>query len=216
MNLILLGPPGAGKGTQAQRLQEKRGMIQLSTGDMLRAAVKAGTEVGRQAETIMKRGELVPDAIVVGIISDRIDLPDCKQGFILDGFPRTLQQAKELDVMLDKKHLTLSNVIEIQVNEDALTTRISGRFTCATCGAGFHDSFKKTKKAGVCDICGGTEFVRRPDDNSEAVKTRLHAYRTQTAPLLPYYRERGVLRQVDGMADMDEVTGQIESILNGR
>lgn len=215
MNIILLGPPGAGKGTQAQRLQERRGFIQLSTGDMLRAAVKAGSAVGRQAEAVMKRGELVSDDIVVGVISDRIDQPDCKQGFILDGFPRTLAQARSLDVMLEKKKLSLSFVIEMTVVDGILTERITGRFTCAKCGAGYHDMFKKPKIAGQCDVCGGKDFVRRPDDTVDAVKTRLDVYHGQTAPLLPYYRDRGVLRQVDGMAPMDEVTRQIETVLNG-
>lgn len=213
MNLILLGPPGAGKGTQAQRLQEKRGLVQLSTGDMLRAAVKAGTPVGKQADAIMKRGELVPDAVVVGIISDRIEQPDCARGFILDGFPRTVGQAEALDTMLAQKKLKLDAVIEMRVDNAALVERITGRFTCGKCGTGYHDKFKPTKAAGVCDVCGGKEFVRRADDKADTVKSRLDAYHKQTSPLLPYYTARGTLRQVDGMADMDEVTRQIEGIL---
>ncbi|MCW5731861.1 MAG: adenylate kinase [Alphaproteobacteria bacterium] len=214
MNLILLGPPGAGKGTQAQLLQDRRGLVQLSTGDMLRAAVKAGTPVGRAADAVMKRGELVSDEIVVGIISERIDQPDCARGFILDGFPRTLAQAEALDRMLAEKKMKLDAVIEMKVDDAALVERITGRFTCGTCGAGYHDRFKPTKQPGICDNCGGREFVRRADDKAETVKSRLAAYHGQTAPLLPYYQARGRLRQVDGMADMAEVTRQIEAVLD--
>lgn len=214
MNLILLGPPGAGKGTQAQLLQERRGLVQLSTGDMLRAAVKAGTPVGRAADVVMKRGELVSDEIVVGIISERIDQPDCVRGFILDGFPRTLAQAEALDRMLAAKNMKLDAVIEMKVDDAALVDRITGRFTCGTCGAGYHDRFKPTKVQGICDNCGGRNFVRRADDKAETVKSRLSAYHGQTAPLLPYYRARGNLRQVDGMAEMAEVTRQIEAVLD--
>ena len=213
MNVILLGPPGSGKGTQAQRLQDRYGMIQLSTGDMLRAAVAAGTEIGRQADAIMKAGALVPDDIVIGIIADRIDRPDCKKGLILDGFPRTTAQAKALDRMLAKKSLKLDHVIEIKVDEAALVDRITGRFTCARCGAGYHDRFKQPKIAGVCDACGSSRFVRRDDDKPETVHARLDAYRRQTAPILPYYRAQGKLATVDGMAAIDAVTKEIEAIL---
>ena len=213
MKIILLGPPGAGKGTQAQRLQDECGLRQLSTGDMLRAAVAAGTSLGLQAKGIMERGELVPDALMVGLIENRIGEPDCAKGFILDGFPRTVAQAEALDRMLEARHAKLDHVIEMEVDEGILTARITGRFSCAKCGAGYHDTFKPTKKAGVCDVCGGTEFTRRKDDNAETVKTRMAAYRAQTEPLLPYYRARGVLRTVDGMASMDEVYRQLKAVL---
>ncbi|MDA5193076.1 adenylate kinase [Govanella unica] len=215
MNIILLGPPGAGKGTQAQRLQERRGLVQLSTGDMLRAAVKAGTETGTAAKGFMDAGQLVPDAVVIGIIADRIDAPDCKNGFILDGFPRTTAQAEALDGMLAEKKLKLDGVIEMVVDDAALVERVTGRYACAKCGAGYHDLFQKPKVPGVCDICGGTEFTRRADDNRETVVSRLESYHRQTAPLLPYYRDRGTLFEVDGMAAIDDVTTQIETILDG-
>ncbi|MBW7837797.1 MAG: adenylate kinase [Sphingomonadales bacterium] len=214
MNIILLGPPGAGKGTQAQRLMETRRLVQLSTGDMLRAAVKAGSEVGRRAKAFMDAGQLVPDEVVIGIIADRIEAPDCKNGFILDGFPRTTAQAEALDRMLAEKGLKLNVVIEMKVDDTALVERIAGRYACAKCGAGYHDTFQKPKVAGVCDNCGGTEFTRRADDNRETVVTRLAAYHAQTAPLLPYYRARGVLREVDGMASIDEVSRQIGRVLD--
>jgi adenylate kinase len=215
MNIILLGPPGAGKGTQAQRLQQERGMVQLSTGDMLRAAVASGSELGQKAKGIMERGELVPDEIMVGLIEDRIGQPDCAKGFILDGFPRTEAQARALDKMLTRAGHKLDRVVEMEVDEKALTERIVGRFTCAKCGAGYHDQFKRPKVEGICDACGGKEFTRRKDDTAETMKTRMAAYRAQTAPLLPYYEARGVLKKVDGMAPMDAVYRQITSILEG-
>lgn len=216
MNLILLGPPGAGKGTQAKRLQDSLGIVQLSTGDILRAAVAAGTEVGRRAKEVMDRGELVSDEIMIAIISERIDQPDCKPGFILDGFPRTTRQAEALDAMLRQKGLRLDHVIEMAVDETALVERIVGRFSCARCGAGYHDKFQRPRVTGICDQCGATEFKRRADDNSETVKARLAAYRAQTQPILPYYRSRGILARVDGMAEIDVVTRQIQGVLNAK
>jgi adenylate kinase len=213
MNLILLGPPGAGKGTQAQLLKDRHGLVQLSTGDMLRAAVAAGTDLGRQVKSIMEAGALVPDDIIIAMIAERIAKPDCAAGFILDGFPRTTGQAEALDRMLAEKGLKLDAVVELKVDDAALVDRISGRYSCGTCGAGYHDTHKKPKKAGVCDACGGTKFTRREDDKAETVKARLEAYHRQTAPLLPYYKARGVLKTVDGMAPIDEVAGQIENLL---
>jgi adenylate kinase len=215
MNIILLGPPGAGKGTQAQRLQNDVGMIQLSTGDMLRAAVASGSTLGQQAKGIMEAGKLVPDTLMVGLIEDRIAQPDCAKGFILDGFPRTEAQAEALDAMLTKSGKKLDQVVEMEVDEAALTERVVGRFTCGKCGTGYHDSFKRPKVEGVCDVCGSKEFTRRKDDNAETMKTRMAAYRAQTEPLLPYYRAKGILKKVDGMAAMDEVYRQIRAVLAG-
>ena len=214
MILILLGAPGAGKGTQAQRLQDKHGIVQLSTGDMLRAAVAEGTEIGLKAKSVMERGELVSDDIMTGIISDRLDQPDCANGAILDGFPRTEAQAEALDSMLADKKLTLDAVIEMKTDDEVLVERVTGRYTCAKCGAGYHDKFLKPAKEGVCDKCGNEAFTRRSDDTAETVTSRLQAFHNQTAPLLPYYREQGILKQVDGMAEIDEVTRQIEALLN--
>ncbi|MDX6748331.1 adenylate kinase [Geminicoccaceae bacterium 1502E] len=213
MRLVLLGPPGAGKGTQAQWLTERYGVPQLSTGDMLRAAVARGTEVGRQAKAVMERGELVSDDIINRIVAERIDEPDCAAGFILDGFPRTVAQAEALDGMLSARSQSLDAVIEIRVDKEALVERIAGRFACAKCGAGYHDTFKPTRLAGVCDQCGGTEFIRRKDDNAETVRARLEAYERQTAPLLPFYEARGLVRAVDGMQPIEQVTAAIETIL---
>jgi adenylate kinase len=216
MNIILLGPPGAGKGTQASRLEETRGMVQLSTGDMLRAAVKAGTPVGLKAKAVMDAGELVSDEIVSGIIGDRLDELGAGTGVIFDGYPRTAPQAESLDAILTERGRSLDHVIELAVDEDALVERITGRFTCATCGEGYHDSFKQPKISGVCDKCGGTEFKRRPDDNEETVRTRMAEYRAKTAPILPIYEARGIVSRVDGMADMNDVAQAIAAILDGR
>ena len=214
MNLILLGPPGAGKGTQASRLVKERGLVQLSTGDMLRAAVAAGTPVGLQAKSVMESGGLVSDDIVNGILSERLDHDDARRGFILDGYPRTSVQAQALDAMLTDKGLHLDHVIELEVNEDALVDRITGRFTCAKCGEGYHDRHKLPKAAGVCDVCGSTEFKRRPDDNAETVRTRMAEYRAKTAPILPHYEAMGIVDRVDGMADMDHVAASIDAVLD--
>ena len=213
MNLILLGPPGAGKGTQAKRLEDRHSLVQLSTGDMLRAVVASGVPLGQQAKEIMAAGKLMPDELMIEMIAERISQPDCSTGFILDGFPRTVPQAEALDRMLGEKGLKLDHVIEMKVDDAALVERITGRYTCAKCGRGYHDKFEKPKVDGVCDNCGSTEFTRRADDNAETVTTRLAAYHKQTAPILPYYKERGVLEAVDGMADINIVTGQIEALL---
>lgn len=213
MNLILLGPPGAGKGTQAKLLEEKKGYRQLSTGDMLRGAIAAGTEMGRKAKEVMDKGQLVSDDVVISIISERLDQPDVKNGFILDGFPRNTAQAQALDGMLADKGLKLDHVIEMKVDDEELVRRIAGRYTCAKCGKGYHDEFEKPKIPGVCDVCGSTEFVRRPDDNEKTVRDRLVVYNKQTAPLVDYYGRTGVLHTVNGMADIAEVTRQIEGVL---
>lgn len=213
MNLILLGPPGAGKGTQAKELSGKHGFVQLSTGDMLRAASKAGTKVGLQAKALMDKGELVPDAVVIEIISERIDHPDCAAGFILDGFPRTLVQAAALDKMLKDKGRTLDAVIELKVDANKLIERIVGRYSCAKCGEGYHDRFKLPKVADVCDVCGSTQFVRRADDKAETVTTRMMAYYRDTSPLIGYYFAKGQLETVDGMAPIDQVAAEIDQIV---
>jgi len=213
MNLILLGPPGAGKGTQAARLVEHHGMRQLSTGDMLRAAVAAQTPVGIKAKAIMDAGELVSDEIVSALIDAELTAMGPEVGAIFDGYPRTAQQAEQLDAILAQHGRRLDRVIELEVDEDELVRRIVGRFSCATCGAGYHDEFQQPVTAGVCDRCGGTEFKRRKDDNEETVRTRMAEYRAKTAPILPLYEARGIVSRVDGMAPIDNVTGAIEGIL---
>ena len=215
MNLILLGPPGAGKGTQAQALERRHGLIQLSTGDMLRAAISSGSDLGQEVKSIMDSGALVPDEIMIRMISERIDQPDCTDGFILDGFPRTTAQAEALDDMLDKKSMKVDHVIEMSVDAEVLTKRIAGRFSCTGCGAGYHDDFQKPVKDGLCDHCGKTEFSRRSDDNAETIRKRLDAYEAQTAPLLPYYRGKGSLRTVDALAEIANVTAEIEAVIGG-
>lgn len=215
LNIILLGPPGAGKGTQAARLQASRGMVQLSTGDMLREAVAAGTPVGLTAKAVMERGELVSDAIVGALIGERLDAAS-EQGAIFDGFPRTRAQAEALDVLLTDRGRRLDHVIELAVDEDELVKRIVGRFSCAKCGTGYHETFRPTKVPGVCDVCGSTEFKRRKDDNEETVRTRMKEYRAKTQPILPFYEARGLVRRVDGMAPIDEVAARIDAILDGK
>ena len=216
MNLVLLGPPGAGKGTQAKLLHKDRDLVQLSTGDMLRAAVAAGTELGREAGSIMARGELVPDALVIGLIAERMDEAGKADGYIFDGFPRTIAQADALDRLLEQRGSKVDSVIIMEVDDDALVDRIAGRFACAKCGEGYHDTFRLPKGEGVCDKCGGTEFVRRPDDNAETVRARLKAYHAQTEPLIGYYRRQGKLRAVDGMAGISEVANAIAKVVDAR
>jgi adenylate kinase len=213
MNLVLLGPPGAGKGTQAKLLEDSRSLIKLSTGDMLRAAVAAGTALGRKAGQIMERGELVPDDLVIKLIAERLDDDAGGQGFIFDGFPRTVAQAEALDRLLKERNKKLDKVVEMQVVDDVLVDRITGRFTCGKCGAGYHDRYKPTKTPGVCDVCGSTEFVRRKDDNEEVVRARLKAYHAQTEPLIEYYERQGKVRAVDGMADIPAVQKEIAEAL---
>ena len=213
MKLILLGPPGAGKGTQAKRLQEAYDIVQLSTGDMLRAEVEAGTEAGTQAKAIMESGGLVSDELIISMISSRIDQEDCKNGFILDGFPRTTPQAEALDKMFEDKGMKLDLVIEMKVDDEAMIERITGRYTCSKCGTGYHDSFQKPETEGVCDKCGGTDFSRRADDNAETVRSRLKAYHDQTAPIISYYGNKGNLKSVDGMAAIDDVTKQMKGVI---
>ena len=216
MNIILLGPPGAGKGTQAAKLVADRGMVQLSTGDMLRAAVKAGTPTGLKAKAIMDAGELVPDDVVSGIIGERLDQMTPGEGAIFDGYPRTAAQAKALDQLLADRGRKLDHVIELTVDEDALVERITGRYTCAKCGEGYHDAFKQPKVAGICDVCGSTEFKRRPDDNEQTVRTRMAEYRGKTAPIIPIYQARGILARVDGMGDIDHVSEAVSAALDGK
>jgi adenylate kinase len=213
MNIILLGPPGSGKGTQAKRIQQTHGLVQLSTGDMLRAATASGTEFGRRVKAIMDSGQLVPDDIIIEMIDRRIAQPDCAKGFILDGFPRNVPQAEALDAMLAAHGLKLDHVILLEVDEAALVDRLSGRFTCDQCGASYHGRYHRPSRDSICDECGGTRFTRRADDRPEAVKARFDVYRRQTAPILPYYSARGILRRVDGMADIDAVTREVDKIL---
>ena len=213
MNIILLGPPGAGKGTQARMLTERHGMVQLSTGDMLRAAVAADTETGRKAKAVMDAGELVSDEIVIGVVAERLDRPDVARGVVFDGFPRTAAQAEALDRLLTERDMALDAVISMDVDDEKLVDRISGRFTCAKCGEGYHDRYKQPETPGVCDVCGSTRFNRRADDNEATVRQRLVAYHADTAPLIAYYEGRGKLTRIDGMALIDEVAREIDSAL---
>jgi len=215
VDIILLGPPGAGKGTQAKRLEQTRGMIQMSTGDMLREAVAQGTPTGLKAKAVMEAGELVSDAIVSALIGERLDR-GAERGAIFDGFPRTKHQAEALEILLAERGRKLNHVIELVVDEEMLVDRITGRYTCATCGAGYHDHFHLPKVEGTCDICGGHEFKRRPDDNEQTVRTRMAEYRAKTAPILPFYEEKCLVRRVDGMASVEEVAAAIDAILDSK
>ncbi|MFT9375785.1 adenylate kinase [Komagataeibacter saccharivorans] len=214
MNIIFLGPPGAGKGTQSKRLEERYGIAQISTGDMLRAEVAAGSPLGQKVKTIMAEGGLVPDDLIIAMIESRIQQPDCARGFILDGFPRTRAQAEALDTMLARSGRHIDAVLLLDVDEDALADRIAGRYTCARCGAGYNDLFKRPKVEGTCDVCGGHEFIRREDDRRETVAARLKTYREQTAPILPYYEGEKRLYRVDGMADIDAVTKEVFAVID--
>ena len=215
MNLVLLGPPGAGKGTQAKLLEGSRSLVKLSTGDMLRAAVAADTELGRKARDIMERGQLVPDALVINLIAEHLDEDDGSQGLIFDGFPRTVAQAEALDRLFEERGMALDRVIVMDVDDQALVERIGGRFACAKCGEGYHDLHKTPRVAGVCDVCGGTEFIRRPDDNEEVVRSRLKAYHAQTEPVIDYYLRQGKVKTVDGTADIEAVAAEIGAALDG-
>ena len=215
MNLIILGPPGAGKGTQCERIVDKFKLVQLSTGEMLRAEVKSRSGLGKRADKLMDLGELVPDDIIVDMISNQIDQHSVAEGFILDGFPRTTAQAISLDLMLSDKSLKMDYVIQLEVDEDSIVKRLSGRFSCSECGAGFHDTYKKPIQSGICDKCGSKHFSRRSDDNPKTVRSRIEAYRKKTAPILPFYRDKGVLQSIDGMLEMDEVFDQITEIIAG-
>ena len=215
-NILLLGPQGAGKGTQGKLIAAEYGVPHVATGDILRAAIAGGTELGLKVKPIYDAGQLVPDDIIIAMIAERIIRPEAANGFILDGFPRTVPQAEALDRMLGAQARQLDHVILMEVDEAALVERIAGRFTCRKCGASYHERFNPPAAAGLCDICGSADLVHRADDRPEAVATRLEAYRNQTAPILPYYRARGILRPVDGMAEIDEVTRQIEAVLRDR
>ena len=214
MILILLGPPGCGKGTQAKRLEASHSVMQLSTGDMLRAAVVSGSKMGEQAKKVMDAGELMPDEIMIEIISERIDQPDCANGFILDGFPRTTPQAEALDTLLAQKALKVGKVIELKVDEEALVERVTGRYSCVKCGAGYHDKFQRPKREGICDSCGNTQFSRRSDDNEETVRSRLSAYNDQTAEIVPYYGAKGNLIEINGMLNIEDVTLAIQEVIS--
>lgn len=214
MNIVLFGPPGAGKGTQAAYIRDKFSLCHISTGNLLRNEVAEGTPLGQRVSAIIDAGQLVSDDLMFEILEKRIKQQDCENGFILDGFPRTEVQAKGLDALLSKHGLTIDIAIIIVVEEEALVTRITGRFTCANCGAGYHDVFAPTAVAGVCDACGSTQFSRREDDKAETLKSRLAIYHEQTAPVLPHYKQKGILRSVDGMQSIDQVSTQIDSLVN--